>query len=137
MSYSVSGQLHYTPREAFDRCANGTVMLDIRPEVLCAYKAFDVSTVLYCPSQDIAKYLDKLPTGQEIIVADSSGIQTREIIQLLIGAGFENVAGLGGGMVEWERDELPVLLDNHSRLTGSCMCQLKFRDLSRHKDNEK
>ncbi|MFA5817098.1 MAG: rhodanese-like domain-containing protein [Bacteroidales bacterium] len=128
MSFSVGSQLQYTPREAFNRCQEGSVILDIRPEMLCAYKAFDVQQVLYCPWQEIGQYLDRLPVEQEIIVADSSGIQSREIIQTLIRAGFIKVAGLGGGMVEWERDGLPLILDNKARLSGSCICQLKFRN---------
>lgn len=128
MSFSVGSQLQYTPREALQRCGEGSVILDIRPELLCQYKAFDVPQVLYCPWQEIGHYIDKLPADQEIIVADSTGIQSREVIALLTDAGFSHVAGLGGGMVEWERDGMPVLLDNKARLSGSCMCQLKFRE---------
>ena len=128
MSFSVGSQLQYTPREAYQRCRQGSVILDIRPVLLCTYKAFDVPQVLYCPWQEIGKYLDQLPADQEIIVADSSGIQTREIIEMLTGAGFKNIAGIGGGMVEWERDGMPVVMDNAARLSGSCMCQLKFRE---------
>jgi hypothetical protein len=49
-------------------------------------------------------------------------------MELLISRGFTKVAGLAGGIVEWERDGLPLLLDNKARLSGSCMCQLKFRN---------
>lgn len=128
MSFTVGSQLQYTPGEAYKRCREGSVILDVRPELLVAYKAFDVPAVLYCPWQEIGQHIDQLPADREIIVADSSGIQSREVIQLLINAGFRNVAGLGGGMVEWERDGLPLVLDNGARLSGSCMCQLKFRE---------
>ena len=128
MSFSVGSQLQYTPREAFERCREESVILDIRPDVLCHYKAFDVPRVLYCPWQEIGQYLDKIPADVEVIVADSSGIQSREIIDMITRAGFSNIAGLGGGMVEWERDGMPVLMDNQARLSGSCMCQLKFRE---------
>ena len=133
MSFTVGKHLMYTPAEALSRCREGAVILDVRPEVLCAYKAFDVPEVLYCPWQDISRFTDRLPSGREIIVADSSGIQGREVIDILLSAGFTSVAGLGGGMVEWERDGLPMVLDNRARLSGSCMCQLKFRD-NRNRD---
>jgi len=128
MSFSVGHQLQYTPREAFRHCQEGSVILDVRPEVLCLYKGFDVPQVLYCPSQEIILYLDRLPTDKELIVADSSGIQAREVIHLLLDHGFKQIAGLAGGMVEWERDGMPLLTDNQARLSGSCMCQLKFRN---------
>ena len=128
MSFSVGNQTQYTPREAYQKCLEGSAMLDIRPEILCLYKIFHVPDVLYCPFEEIEHYLDQLPGDREIIVADSTGIHAREIIKLLINRGFNKVSGLAGGMVEWERDGLPVLLDNHARLSGSCMCQLKFRE---------
>jgi len=132
MSFTVGRHLQYTPKEAFARCLNGSVILDIRPELLCAYKAYDVPEVLYCPWQEIGDYLDRLPADQEIIVSDTSGIQSRQVIEILTDAGFKQVAGIGGGMVEWERDGLPVRLDNQQRLSGSCMCQLKFRNVRNH-----
>jgi rhodanese-related sulfurtransferase len=128
MSFEVGSHLQYTPQETLTKCREGSVILDIRPEVLCTYKAFDVPEVLYCPWQELEHFLDRLPEDKEIIVADSSGIQGREAINLLISHGFSRVAGLAGGMIEWERDGMPVLLDNQARLSGSCMCQLKFRD---------
>ena len=120
--------MEYTPREAHARCKEGAIILDIRPEVLCMYKAFDVPDVLYCPWQELESFTDRLPDDREIIVADSSGIQGRQVMDLLIAKGFQTIAGLAGGMVEWERDGMPVVLDNQARLSGSCMCQLKFRE---------
>jgi rhodanese-related sulfurtransferase len=84
--------------------------------------------VLYSPWQELDQFIDRLPGDREIIVADSSGIQGREVMELLIRRGYTKVAGLAGGIVEWERDGLPLLLDNKARLSGSCMCQLKFRN---------
>jgi rhodanese-related sulfurtransferase len=127
MSFSVGSHLEYTPREALARCEEGALILDVRPEVLCMYKAFDVPEVLYCPWQELESFIDRLPGDREIIVADSSGIQGRQVMDLLIAKGFQTIAGLAGGMVEWERDGLPIKLDNQARLSGSCMCQLKFR----------
>ncbi len=127
MSFLVGEHLQHTPGEALERCLSGAVILDIRSELLCRYKSFDVPEVLYCPWQEIGDHAGKLPNDREIIVADSSGTHTREVIIALKKTGISNIAGLGGGMVEWERDGLPLILDNHARLSGSCMCQLKFR----------
>ena len=128
MSFSVGSHLLYTPQETLRRCLEGSIMLDVRPDILCTYKAFGVPELLYCRWQELDQFIDRLPEDREIIVADSSGIQGREAMELLIGRGFKKVAGLAGGMIEWERDGLPLLLDNQARLSGSCMCQLKFRD---------
>lgn len=131
MSFPAEHQSQYIPREAYRRCLEGSVILDIRPEILCYYKGFSVPEVIYCPWQEIEEYLGHLPEDREIIVADSSGNHSRGIIRLLIDRGFKKVAGLAGGMVEWERDGLPLIMDNKARLSGSCMCQLKFRELKK------
>ncbi len=128
MSFSVGSHLLYTPQETLRRCMEGSIILDVRPDILITYKSFDVPEVLYCPWQELECFFDRIPEDREIIVADSSGIQGREAMDLLIRHGFRKVAGLAGGMIEWERDGLPLSVDNHTRLSGSCMCQLKFRD---------
>ncbi|MFO7617373.1 MAG: rhodanese-like domain-containing protein, partial [Bacteroidales bacterium] len=120
--------LNYTPREALARCLAGSLMLDIRPEVISAYKGFDVPELIFCPLPELEPLIGQLPSNREIIVADSTGVHSREAINLLVDNGYKQVAGLAGGMVEWERDGLPLKLDNKARLSGSCMCQLKFRE---------
>ena len=47
--------------------------------------------------------------------------------------GFDNIANLAGGIVDWERDGLPINTDITARLSGSCMCQLKPRDAIKRK----
>jgi 3-mercaptopyruvate sulfurtransferase SseA len=42
--------------------------------------------------------------------------------------GFEKIANLAGGIVDWERDGLPITTDITKRLSGSCICQLKPRE---------
>jgi len=42
--------------------------------------------------------------------------------------GFENIANMAGGMVEWERDGLPLKIDKTERLSGSCACMLRKRE---------
>ena len=47
--------------------------------------------------------------------------------------GYDNVANMAGGIVDWERDGLPINTDVNYRLSGSCMCQLKAREKSKNK----
>jgi len=42
--------------------------------------------------------------------------------------GYENVANMAGGIVNWERDGLSLTTDISNRLSGSCMCKLKARE---------
>jgi 3-mercaptopyruvate sulfurtransferase SseA len=51
----------------------------------------------------------------------------------MIDHGYDNVANMAGGIIDWERDGLPLTTDISSRLSGSCMCQLKAREGNRLK----
>jgi rhodanese-related sulfurtransferase len=69
-------------------------------------------------------YID-IPTNRIIIAADAVGLHSREAIEFLKSKGMENLANMAGGLVEWERDGLPVKVDESEMFTGSCMCQLR------------
>ncbi len=116
-----------SPREAYKLCQAGAILLDIRPEAISIYKGFDVPEVLYCTRDLISQYFEEIPANRKIIVADSTGVYSRDVCQILRDHGIEIVIELAGGFVEWEHDGLPITIDNKARLSGSCMCQLKYR----------
>jgi len=62
-----------------------------------------------------------------LIVADSVGLFSHEAMIILKDLGFENIINLALGLVEWERDGMPVMIDQNERLSGSCVCQLRPR----------
>ncbi len=121
----INGILHLSPREAYDLCMKSAILLDVRPEVLAAYKSFDIPEYLYCYHQEIENYYQHLPKDRPIIVADAVGLRSKEVIQFLIENGYTLIANMAGGITDWEKDNLPMIVDNHQRLTGSCMCQLR------------
>ena len=63
-----------------------------------------------------------------LIFADAVGLKSREGVLFMNAHGYENVANMAGGIVDWERDGLPLTTDISNRLSGSCMCQLKTRE---------
>jgi len=121
----IEGIIHLSPKEAFELCQKGAILLDVRPEVMAAYKSFDVPEYLYCYHQEFESYYHHLPIDQPIIVADAVGLRSKEIVLFLVEKGFFKVANLAGGITDWEKDGLPMVVDNKQRLTGSCMCQLR------------
>lgn len=123
--YVIDGIIHLSPKEAFELCQKGAILLDVRPEVMAAYKSFDVPEYLYCYHQDFESYYHNLPIDRPIIVADAVGLRSKEIVLFLVEKGFFKVANLAGGITDWEKDGLPMVVDNKQRLTGSCMCQLR------------
>ena len=124
-----AGFINFTPREAYQEATeNHTVIVDVREQGLTGYKQFDVRNVISLPNSQIHERFTELPSDKPLILADSVGLRSKEAILFLMTQGFENIANLAGGLVEWERDGLPIKLDNKERLDGSCMCQLKPRN---------
>lgn len=117
-----------TPRQTLGLCRKGAVLLDVREEFMNRFKMMDVPEIIYCPFSILEKTYMNLPVEKPLIFADASGIHSKEAVKFLIGIGFSGrIANMAGGLIEWERDELPLIIDRTEKLSGSCMCQLRPR----------
>lgn len=124
-----------TPREALELCEKGAILLDVREDYLNSFKMFKAKKVLYLPKSELAESYQRLSKYEYLICADSTGLHSKEAVIFLMEKGFDKVANLAGGLVEWERDNLPLETDITQRLTGSCACQLRPRE-ARKKDTK-
>lgn len=121
-----SGFLNLTPQDAFTEAEEGgAIIIDVREERLTGYKCFDVPKIIYLPKSLIVEEYNNLPPDIPLIIADSVGLRSHEVIEFLLSKGFENVANLAGGIVGWEQDGLPLKIDKSEQLDGSCVCQLR------------
>lgn len=126
--FYASGMRNLTPRQAYELCKQGAVILDVREDYLNTFKQFNVEQVIQIPKSKILQSLDNIPREILIIVADSVGNFSGDVYKILENKGFSNLANLAGGIVDWEKDKLPIDLNKRERLSGSCMCQLKPRE---------
>ena len=131
--FFAAGFFNLTPKESFLETKNKAVIVDVREEDFTAFKCFDVPQVIYLPYSQIESRFAELSVHIPLIIADSAGLRSKEATMFLASKGFENIANMAGGMVEWERDGLPLVLDATERLDGSCMCQLKPRNKLKNK----
>ncbi|MFA5819401.1 MAG: rhodanese-like domain-containing protein [Bacteroidales bacterium] len=122
------GILNISPREAFELVRKGALIVDVREENLRSFKSFDVPEVVYLPKSKLAEEYGNLPSDRYMIFADAVGLRSKETVIFLKEKGFEKIANLAGGIVDWEREGLPLTTDISERLSGSCMCQLKPRE---------
>ena len=122
---TIDGVLHLSPKESYELCKKGVTLLDVRPELMVAYKTFDVPEYVHCYHQEFKNYYKHLPKNRPIIIADTVGIRSKEIVIFLTEKGYSQVANMVGGITDWEKDGLPMIMDNQQMLTGSCMCQLR------------
>lgn len=122
------GVHNLTPGESFEICEKGAIIVDVREDYLNAFKMFKVEKVLYLPYSHLEELYKELPTDKLLIFADAVGLRSREGVAFMISHGYENVANMVGGIVDWERDGFPISTDINYRLSGSCMCQIKERE---------
>ena len=125
--------LNLTPAESYTLCLEGAIIVDIREPYMNNFKMFHVEKVIYLPYSELGKCYQELPADQPLIFADSVGLKSREGVLFMNAHGYENVANMAGGIVDWERDGVPLTTDVTNRLSGSCMCQLKQREAGKSK----
>jgi len=127
LGFSSAGFLNLTPAEAYAESQKNAVILDVREEELTGYKQFDVPQTIFLPNTRIPEKYSELPLNVPLIIADSAGLRSKEAMIFLANKGYKNIANLAGGLVEWERDGLPLIINKNEKLDGSCVCQLKPR----------
>lgn len=127
--FQSAGFNNLTPKDAYSvATSNGAVIIDVREDYLTGYKRFKVPQVAYIPISTIEQQYSILPLDIPLILADSTGLRSHEAMTFLAEKGYKNIANLAGGIVEWERDGLPLDTDYKEQLDGSCLCQLKPRN---------
>jgi len=117
--------LHLSPSETNAICHKGAILVDVREDYLSGFKKFDVPDIIYLPLSSLKQDFSILPRNKYLIFADSAGLRSKEAVAFLLSEGYEKIANMAGGLVEWERDGLPLLVNSKEQLSGQCMCQLK------------
>lgn len=117
-----------TPKEAKDLGNSGVLIVDVREEYMNRFKVVDVQNLAFYPLSELSAHWQQIPADEPVILLDAAGLRSKEAFIFLKEKGYDNIANMAGGIVEWERDGLPVVLDKSERLTGSCMCQLRKRE---------
>ena len=124
----IKGVKHISPKEAFDLCGKGALMIDVREDYLNTFKTFDVPQLIRIPFSELKLKWTELSTENAFIFADSVGLYSHEAVDFMMEKGFKHIANMAGGIIDWEKDDLPMKVNTRERLTGSCMCQLKPRE---------
>lgn len=125
--FVINEIVHLSGREAIQCIKQGAVLIDIREFYDINYKIFDVENVINIPKSELEKNLNQIPKDKPVIIADAFGINSKPIVLQLKNEGFTNIANLIGGILEWEKDGLPVKKDFKGELNGPCLCMLKTK----------
>jgi rhodanese-related sulfurtransferase len=127
--FMSAGFVNLGAHDAYCEATEGeAVIIDVREERLTGYKNFDVPRLIHMPKSRIEQDYISLSREIPLIIADSVGLRSHEVMEFLLARGFANIANLAGGIVEWERDGFPLKIDLTEQLSGSCVCQLRPRN---------
>lgn len=127
-TYFSNGMLCITPKKAQQLCNWFAYLVDLRMPYLNDFKKFNVKQIICIPYNRFNAQITSLSKEKYLILADTSNTQSAQAYNTLKENGFEHMAILSGGFIEWERDDLPILVDTKKQLSGSCVCQLKKRN---------
>jgi len=115
-----------SPREVLRAIAEeAALVVDIRPDFEVGFRVFDVPDLVDIPRRDLAERAPELPHDRLLIVADAVGLHAGDSARVLASLGFERVAYLNGGIVDWDREGYPIRKDPAFELRGQCGCKLR------------
>jgi rhodanese-related sulfurtransferase len=125
--FKIEGILFISPREALYYLENDAVLVDIREEYFRNGRTFMVKNTINLPYSVLEKEWETLPKDKLLIIADYVGLNSKEAVIFLKNKGFQEIASLIGGIVDWEKDQMPIKIDREAELIGSCACRLRPR----------
>lgn len=85
---------------------SGAFVLDVRtPE---EWEEYHVPGSTLIPLDELEYRLDEIPADREVLVVCRSGNRSAVGRDILLGAGFEQVTSLGGGLSRWKAAGYPI-----------------------------
>lgn len=117
-TFTLQGILHIEPMSAADAVANENALLvDVREdEELKVIHFDDTVEFIHIPLLTLVDRLGELPTDRPLIIVCNNGERSVKAANLLKYQGLENVINLDGGIVQWFRDGLSLVLREDYKL---------------------
>ena len=103
---SGTGATEISAAEAYEKYQQGAFFLDVRSEA--EWNAYHVPGSVLIPLEELAQRLSEMPRDREIVVICGLGNRSKEGRDILIGAGFENVFCVTGGLEQWRARGYPT-----------------------------
>ncbi|MDL2262789.1 rhodanese-like domain-containing protein [Bacteroidales bacterium OttesenSCG-928-I21] len=108
--FNIENVKHISVSDAYDAVlANKVYFLDIREEDETNIEFFDFRNLFMFPMSEIMDKLEHLPRNISIVVACSSGTRGTKVANMLIRQGYNDVANLDGGIIEWKANNFPTI----------------------------
>lgn len=95
-----------TPREAQAKQAEGAQLVDVREPN--EWSAGHIAGATLIPLGALGARVGELDRSREHVLVCRSGNRSQTAARILRESGFGQVENMAGGMLEWERQNLPV-----------------------------
>jgi rhodanese-related sulfurtransferase len=92
--------------EAYSMYQNGAFVLDVR--TVEEWNEYHAPNTTLIPLDELALRVTELPRDKDIVVVCRSGNRSQQGRDILLGAGFERVTSMTGGLNEWRAKGYPV-----------------------------
>lgn len=121
-AFTLPGVSHIGSYAAADAVANhNALIVDIREDDELDIIKFDSTEVIHLPMSAIADRFEELPKDRPLIIACNNGERSVKIVNLLNYQGYTNALNLDGGILQWNRDGLSLVLrDDILHDEGGC-----------------
>jgi rhodanese-related sulfurtransferase len=92
--------------EAYEMYQNGAFVLDVR--TLEEWNEFHAPNTMLIPLDQLASRLNEVPRDRRIVVVCRSGNRSQQGRDILLGAGFQQVTSMTGGLNVWRANGFPI-----------------------------
>ena len=92
--------------QAYNLYQNGAFVLDVRTQE--EWNEFHAPNTTLIPLEQLSARVNEVPRDRQIVVVCRSGNRSQQGREILLNAGFEQVASMSGGLNEWRSSGYPV-----------------------------
>lgn len=93
--------------DAYSRYQDGAFVLDVR--TVEEWNEFHAPNTTLIPLDQLTSRINEVPRDREIVVVCRSGNRSQQGRDILLNAGFANVASMTGGLNEWRALGYPTI----------------------------
>jgi rhodanese-related sulfurtransferase len=123
----INGIVFLSPKDALPFLEADAILVDLREGLERNGREFKVNNVILMPHRGFKAEFESLPKDRALILACCVGLESKDGVRFLLAHGYASVASLNGGMIAWEEDGMPTVIDRGEELAGGCACQLRPR----------
>lgn len=111
-TFTLQGILHVEPMSAADAVANENALLvDVREDEELEVIHFDDTVeFVHMPMMALVDRFEELPKDRPLIIVCNDGVRSVKAVNLLRYQGYSNTFNLDGGIIQWFRDGLSLVL---------------------------